>query len=56
MVSMVAGKASVIHTGVFAGPSQLAQFITDDIGALPGVHSMDICVGLSGAPPLLDGP
>ena len=46
MVSMVAGKASVIHTGVFTGPSQLAQFITDDIGALPGVHSMDICVGL----------
>ncbi|MBT1003524.1 Lrp/AsnC family transcriptional regulator [Paenarthrobacter sp. DKR-5] len=47
MVSMVAGSTSVIHNGVFAGPSELADFITEDIGALAGVHSMDICVGMS---------
>ncbi|GAB3528368.1 Lrp/AsnC family transcriptional regulator [Arthrobacter monumenti] len=46
-VSMVAGKASVIHNGVFAGPEELARFITDDIGALEGVRSLDTCVGLS---------
>jgi DNA-binding Lrp family transcriptional regulator len=47
MVSMVAGKASVIHNGVFAGPEELALFITEDIGALEGVRALDTCVGLS---------
>lgn len=46
MVSMVAGKASVIHNGVFTGPEELASFITDDIGALKGVQAIDTCVGL----------
>jgi DNA-binding Lrp family transcriptional regulator len=47
MVSMVAGSTSVIHNGVFTGPAELAEFITEDVGALQGVHSMDICVGMS---------
>lgn len=47
MVSMVTGKASVIYNGVFSGPAELAHFITEEIGALPGVQSMDTCVGLS---------
>lgn len=47
MVSMVAGSASVTHNGAFTGPAQLADFITEDLGALRGVHSMDICIGLN---------
>ncbi|MDP9886075.1 DNA-binding Lrp family transcriptional regulator [Sinomonas atrocyanea] len=47
MVSMVAGSASVTHNGAFTGPAQLADFITEDLGALRGVHSMDICIGMN---------
>ncbi|WP_260395627.1 Lrp/AsnC family transcriptional regulator [Rhodococcus sp. KBW08] len=44
MVSMVAGTASVISGGVFRNEAELSDFITDDIGALRGVHTMNICV------------
>ena len=44
MVSMVTGKAPVVFHGVFAGPQQFAEFLTEDVGALPGVQAMDTCV------------
>lgn len=47
MVSMVTGKAPVVFHGVFAGPKELAEFLTEDVGALPGIQAMDTCVGLS---------
>lgn len=47
MVSMVTGKASIIYNGTFSGPDELAHFITEEIGALPGIQAMDTCVGLS---------
>ncbi len=47
MVSMVTGKAPVVFHGVFRGPNELAEFITRDIGALPGIQTMDTCVGLN---------
>jgi hypothetical protein len=47
MVSMVTGKAPVVFHGLFRGPEELAGFITQDIGALPGIQTMDTCVGLN---------
>ncbi|MFD1846751.1 Lrp/AsnC family transcriptional regulator [Arthrobacter flavus] len=47
MVSMVTGKASIIYHGTFRGPDELAHFITDEIGALSGIQSIDTCVGLN---------
>ncbi|MCU1510838.1 MAG: Transcriptional regulator, AsnC family [Arthrobacter sp.] len=47
MVSMVTGKAPVVFHGLFRGPEELAAFITQDIGALPGIQTMDTCVGLN---------
>ncbi|MEO5314695.1 Lrp/AsnC family transcriptional regulator [Pseudarthrobacter sp. CC12] len=44
MVSLVAGKAPVVFHGAFSGPQQLGNFLTKDIGALPGVQAMDTCV------------
>ncbi|MFK0002695.1 Lrp/AsnC family transcriptional regulator [Paenarthrobacter sp. NPDC090522] len=44
MVSMVTGKSPVAFSGVFSGPQQLAQFLTEDIGALPDIQAMDTCV------------
>ncbi|MBP2218041.1 Lrp/AsnC ligand binding domain-containing protein [Arthrobacter sp. CAN_C5] len=48
MVSMVTGKASIIYHGTFRGPDELAHFITDEIGALSGIQSIDTCVDLNG--------
>ncbi|MFL4473928.1 Lrp/AsnC family transcriptional regulator [Paeniglutamicibacter sp. MACA_103] len=45
MISMVTGKAPVVFAGAFKGPAELAEFITRDIGALPGIQAMDTCVG-----------
>ena len=47
MVSMVTGKAPVVFHGLFRGPDELAEFITRDIGALPGIQAMDTCVGVN---------
>ncbi|MET1156754.1 Lrp/AsnC ligand binding domain-containing protein [Arthrobacter sp.] len=47
MISMVTGKAPVVFHGVFTGPDDLAEFIIRDIGALPGIQTMDTCVGVT---------
>lgn len=47
MVSMVTGKAPVVYHGLFRGPDDLAEFIIQDIGALPGIQTMDTCVGVN---------
>ena len=47
MISMVTGKAPVVFHGVFRGPDELAEVITRDIGALPGIQAMDTCVGIT---------
>lgn len=47
MVSMVTGKAPIVFHGVFKGPQEFSQFLMKDVGALPGIQSMDTCVGLS---------
>ena len=47
MVSMVTGKAPVVFHGVFAGPKELAEFLTEDVGALPGIRAVDTSVSLS---------
>ncbi|MFS0717886.1 Lrp/AsnC family transcriptional regulator [Arthrobacter sp. 1P04PC] len=41
MVSMVTGRAPVVFHGVFKDAKSLGDFITEDIGALPGIQSMD---------------
>ncbi|MCR3721700.1 MULTISPECIES: Lrp/AsnC family transcriptional regulator [Prauserella salsuginis group] len=43
-VSIVAGNSSVIHQGVFRDEDGLAEFLTSDLGALPGVLSFDVSV------------
>ncbi|GAA1218076.1 Lrp/AsnC family transcriptional regulator [Prauserella alba] len=43
-VSIVAGNSSVIHQGVFRDEDGLAAFLTNDLGALPGVLSFDVSV------------
>lgn len=47
MISMVTGQAPVVFHGVFRSPTDLADFITEDIGALPGIQTMDTSVGLN---------
>jgi DNA-binding Lrp family transcriptional regulator len=47
MISMVTGKAPVVFHGLFTGPDDLAEFIIRDIGALPGIQTMDTCVGVN---------
>ena len=47
MISMVTGKAPVVFHGLFRGPEDLAEFIIRDIGALPGIQTMDTCVGVN---------
>lgn len=47
MISMVTGKAPVVFHGVFRGPDELAEVITRDIGALPGIQAMDTSVGVN---------
>lgn len=43
-VSLVAGNSSVIHQGVFRDEDGLAEFLTTDLGALPGVATFDVSV------------
>ncbi|GAA1231888.1 Lrp/AsnC family transcriptional regulator [Prauserella halophila] len=43
-VSVVGGNSSVIHQGVFRDEDGLAEFLTGDLGALPGVLSFDVSV------------
>ncbi|MGW2512655.1 winged helix-turn-helix transcriptional regulator [Streptomyces scopuliridis] len=45
-VSMVAGSSSVIHYGVFRDEEDLARFITTDLGAFPGITTVNTCVGV----------
>lgn len=47
MISMVTGKAPVVFHGLFRGPDALAEFIIRDIGALPGIQTMDTSVGIT---------
>jgi DNA-binding Lrp family transcriptional regulator len=47
MISMVTGQAPVVFHGVFRDPRSLADFITEDIGALPGIQTMDTSVALN---------
>lgn len=45
---MVAGSSALIHHGVFRGEDDLASFVTDELGALPGVRetAMSIALGV----------
>ncbi|RKT86846.1 DNA-binding transcriptional regulator, Lrp family [Saccharopolyspora antimicrobica] len=45
-VSMVAGNATVIHQGVFRGEEHLADFLSADLAALPGIRSVEVSVVL----------
>jgi DNA-binding Lrp family transcriptional regulator len=47
MVTMVTGQAPMVFHGVFRDPGSLADFITNDIGALPGIQAMDTSVGVN---------
>jgi DNA-binding Lrp family transcriptional regulator len=47
MISMVTGQAPVVFHGVFRDPQSLADFITEDIGSLPGIQTMDTSVALN---------
>lgn len=46
LLSTVTGSAPVSLAGVFEGPAALAAFVRDDLGALPGVRSVQSVAGL----------
>lgn len=46
LLSTVTGSAPVSLAGVFEGPGALATFVRDDLGALPGVRSVQSVAGL----------
>lgn len=46
LLSTVTGSAPVSLAGVFEGPAALATFVRDDLGALPGVRSVQSVAGL----------
>ena len=46
LLSTVTGSAPISLSGVFQGPTDLATFIRDDLGALPWVRSIESVVGL----------
>ncbi len=43
---MTAGPSSVFYHGVFSGEDSLADFVTNDIGALPGVSGLNMSMVL----------
>lgn len=45
--AMTAGPAPVLHHGVFTGEEQLSRFITEDLGAMPGINGANMSTSLS---------
>lgn len=45
-VSMVAGKATVNHQGVFRSEEHLADFLSGELAELPGIRSVEVSVML----------
>lgn len=43
-VSTVAGRSSIIHQGLFRGEDDLADFLTVDLAALPGITAFEVSV------------
>ncbi|MFF1697706.1 Lrp/AsnC family transcriptional regulator [Streptomyces sp. NPDC058257] len=44
---MTAGPASILHHGVFTDEDHLSRFVTDDLGALPGLNGVNTLIALS---------
>lgn len=45
--AMTAGPASVLHHGVFTDEDHLSRFVTEDLGALPGINGLNMSTMLS---------
>jgi DNA-binding Lrp family transcriptional regulator len=45
--AMTAGPASVLHHGVFTDEDHLSRFVTEDLGALPGINGLNMSTTLS---------
>lgn len=43
---MTAGPAAITHHGVFRDETDLSRFITEDIGALPGINGLNMSTAL----------
>jgi DNA-binding Lrp family transcriptional regulator len=45
--AMTAGPAAILHHGAFTGEDHLSAFVTDDLGALPGINGLNTSTALS---------
>ena len=44
---MTAGPASILHHGAFTDEDHLSRFVTEDLGALPGINGLNMSTTLS---------
>ena len=45
--AMTAGPASILHHGAFTDEDHLSRFVTEDLGALPGINGLNMSTTLS---------